>query len=183
VQPAEKKQFRLRQRHPEAELNLPINDFVRASKPCWPRLEMGKAVFDGSNRELALHMEQRLKTPGREEVAIDPPELQSQDIDEEARPAAATENARVSFQSKGRGLAAGDAHGVRRIDGFGHVGGAVDDLAIVAMAVELGDRFAGNFDFDRAAAAGHSHRFGHGFVSNQGWAMEGTRNRPGRPRT
>jgi hypothetical protein len=28
----------------------------------------------------------------------------------------------------------------------------VDDLAIVTMAVELGDRFAGNFDSDRAAA-------------------------------
>jgi hypothetical protein len=46
----------------------------------------------------------------------------------------------------------------------------VDDLAIVTMAVELGDRFAGNFDSDRAAAAGASHCFGHGFVSNQGSA-------------
>jgi hypothetical protein len=37
---------------------------------------------------------------------------------------------------------------------------AMDDLAIVTRAVELGDRFAGNFDFDCAAAAGASHRFG-----------------------
>jgi hypothetical protein len=36
----------------------------------------------------------------------------------------------------------------------------VDDLAIVAMTVERGHRFAGNFDFDCAAAAGDSHRFG-----------------------
>ena len=129
---------------------------------------MGKAVFDGSNRELALHMELRLETPGRKEIAVDPSEPQGQDVDEQARAAVATENARVSFQSKGRGLAADDAHGVGRIDGFGHVSAAVDDLAIVTMAVELCDRFAGNFDFDRAAAAGDCHRFGHGFVSNRG---------------
>jgi hypothetical protein len=66
----------------EAEPNSPIDGFVRASKPCWPRREMGKAVFDGSNRELALHMELRLKTPGG---AADRSEPQSQDIDEEAR--------------------------------------------------------------------------------------------------
>jgi hypothetical protein len=120
---------------------------------------MGKAVFDGSNRKLAVHMELRLKTPGRKEVAVEPPEPQSQHIDEEARSTVATENARISFQSKGRRLATDDAHGVCRVDGFGHVGAAVDDLAIVTMAVELGDRFAGNFDFDRAAAAGYSHRF------------------------
>ncbi len=129
---------------------------------------MRKAVFDGSNRELALHMELGLETPGREEVAIDPAEPQSEHFDEEARSAVATENARISFQSPGRRLAADDAHGVRRIDGFRHVSAAVDDLAIVTMAVELDDRFAGNFDFDCAAAAGHSHRFGHGFVSNRG---------------
>jgi len=47
---------------------------------------MGKAVFDGSDRELALHMELRLKTPGRKEVAIDPAEPKSQDIDERRAP-------------------------------------------------------------------------------------------------
>jgi hypothetical protein len=170
VQPTEKKQFRSRHRHTEAELNSPIDCFVRAPKPCGPRLEMRKAVCDGSNRELALHMELRLKTPGRKEGAVDPSEPQSQHFDEEARPTVATENARISFQSPGRRLPADDTHGVRRIDGFGHVGAAVDDLAIVTMAVELGDRFAGNFDSDRAAAAGASHCFGHGFVSNQGSA-------------
>ena len=82
---------------------------------------MGKAVFDGSNRELALHMELRLETPGREEIAVDPSEPQSQDVDEEARSAVATENARIPFQGPGRRLAADDAHGVCRIDGFGHV--------------------------------------------------------------
>jgi hypothetical protein len=91
-------------------------------------------------------MELRLKTPGRKEGAVDPSEPQSQHFDEEARPTVATENARISFQSPGRWLPADDTHGVRRIDGFGHVGAAVDDLAIVTMAVELGDRFAGNFD-------------------------------------
>jgi hypothetical protein len=131
---------------------------------------MGKAVFDGSNRKLALHMELRLETRERKDVAVDPSEPQSEHFDEEARSAVATENARVSFQSKGRGLAADDAHGVGRIDGFGHVSAAVDDLAIVTMAVELCDRFAGNFDFDRAAAAGHSYRFGHGLASNRGGA-------------
>jgi hypothetical protein len=131
---------------------------------------MGKAVFDGSNRELALHMKLRLKTPGRKEIAIDPSEPQSEHLDEEARSAVATENTRISFQGPGRRLAADDAHGVGRIDGFGHVSAAVDDLAIVTMAVKLGDRFAGNFDFDRAAAAGDSHRFGHGLASNRGGA-------------
>jgi hypothetical protein len=147
----------------EAEPHLPIDGFVRASKPRWPRLEMGKAVFDGSNGELALHMELRLEPPGRKEVAIDPPEPQSQDIDEKAGAAVAAEKSWISFQSPGRRLAADDTHGVCSIDGFGHVSAAVDDLAIVRMAVELGDRFAGNFDFDCAAAACDSHRFGHGF--------------------
>jgi hypothetical protein len=77
---------------------------------------------------------------------------------------------RISFRSPVRRLVADDAHGACRIDGFGHVGATMDDLAIVTMAVELGDRFAGNFDFDRAAAAGDSHRFGHGLVSNAGSA-------------
>jgi len=58
----------------QAELNLPIDGFVRTPEPCWPRLEMGEVVFDGSNRELALHMELRLETLGRKEVAIDPAE-------------------------------------------------------------------------------------------------------------
>ena len=49
-----------------AALNSPIDCFVRTSKPRRPRLEMGKAVFDGSNGELALHMELRLETPGLE---------------------------------------------------------------------------------------------------------------------
>ena len=84
-----------------------------------PRLEMGEAVFDGSNRELALHMELRLETPGRKEIAVDPPEPESQDVDEEARPAVATGHARISFQGPGRRLAADDAHGVGGIDGFG----------------------------------------------------------------
>ena len=70
------------------------------------------------------------------------------------------------FKSKGRGLAADDDGGVRRIDGFGHVSRAVDDLAILAMALELGDRSGGNFDFDCAAAAGCSRCFGHGLVSS-----------------
>jgi len=55
---------------------------------------MGKAVFDGSDRELALHMELRLKTPGRKEVAIDPAEPKSQDIDEEAGATVATNHAK-----------------------------------------------------------------------------------------
>jgi hypothetical protein len=110
-----------------SELSLPTDRFVRASKSRWPRLEMGKAVFDGSNRELAVHMEFRLETPGRKEIAVDPPELESQDVDEEARAAVAAENAGISFQKKGRGLTADDAEGVRRIAGFWHVGAAVDD--------------------------------------------------------
>ena len=64
----------------QAELNLPIDCFVRTSELCRPRLEMGQVVFDGSDRELALHMELRLKTLGRKEVAIDPSEPESQDI-------------------------------------------------------------------------------------------------------
>jgi hypothetical protein len=56
----------------KAELNLPIDRFVRTPKSGWPRLEMWQAVFDGSNRELALHMESRPETIGGKEVAIDP---------------------------------------------------------------------------------------------------------------
>jgi hypothetical protein len=55
----------------QAELNLPTDCFVRSPEPCWPRLEMGEVVFDGANRELALHMELRLKTLGRKKVAVD----------------------------------------------------------------------------------------------------------------
>jgi hypothetical protein len=36
------------------------------------------------------------------------------------------------------------------------------------LSLELGDRLAGNFNFDRAATAGCSHRLGHGLVSDQG---------------
>jgi hypothetical protein len=126
---------------------------------------MGEAVFDGSNRKLALHMELRLETAGRREIAVDPPEPESQDADEEARPAVATGHARISFQGPGRRLAADDAHAIRPIDGFGHVSRAVDDLTVVAMAVALGDRLPENFDFDCAAGAGDAHRFGHGVVS------------------
>jgi hypothetical protein len=68
------------------------------------------------------------------EVAVDPSELESKDVDEEARSAIATGHARISFQCKGCGLAADDAHGGGRIDGFGRVSAAVDDPAIVAMA-------------------------------------------------
>jgi hypothetical protein len=125
---------------------------------------MGQVVFDAANRELAMHMELRLKTLGRNEIAVDPTEPQIRDIDEEARAAVATKNARISYQSPGRRIAPDDAHGTRHMDRFGHVSGAVDDLAIVTMAVELGDRFAGNFDFDGAAAAGGSYRFRHGLV-------------------
>ena len=103
-----------------------------------------KAVFDGSDREPAVHMESRLEMPGREKSAVHPPELESQDVDEEARSAVAAENAGVSFQSKGRGLAADDADGVGRVDGFGHVSRAVDDLAIVAVTKELGDWLGSN---------------------------------------
>jgi hypothetical protein len=98
-----------------ANLNSPIDRLVRTSKPRRPRLEMGQAVLDGSHRELAVHMEFRLETLGRQEIAVDPWELERQDVDEEARPAVATEDARISFQSEGRGLAADDAHGVRRV--------------------------------------------------------------------
>ena len=132
---------------------------------------MGQVVFDWSNRELALHMELRLKTLGRKEVAVDPSEPESQDIDEEARATVATSNARISFQGPGRRIATDDTHGACRINGFGHVSAAMDDLAVVAMAVELGDRFTGNFDFDGAAAAGSSYRFGHGLVSSRGRGM------------
>ena len=96
---------------------------------------MGQVVFDWSNRELALHMELRLKTLG-----VDPSQPESQDIDEEARATVATSNARISFQSPGRRIATDDT---RLPIGFGHVSAAMDDLAIVTMAVELGDRFAG----------------------------------------
>ena len=65
---------------------------------------MGKAVFDGANREPALHMELRLETPGRKEVAVHPPEPESQDVDEKARAAVATGHARISFQGPGRRL-------------------------------------------------------------------------------
>ncbi|MGO9135866.1 MAG: hypothetical protein ACLP8A_17705 [Methylovirgula sp.] len=58
----------------EAEVNLPIDSFVRTSKLSWSRFEMGKAVFDGSNGKLALHMELRLESLRRKEVAIDPAE-------------------------------------------------------------------------------------------------------------
>jgi hypothetical protein len=112
---------------------------------------MGKVVVDGSNRALALHMELRLETPGRKEVAVDPTEPESQDVDEEARATVAARHARISFQCPGRRLAPDDTHGICGIEGFGHVSAAVDDLAIVTRAVELGDRFAGNFDFDLAA--------------------------------
>ena len=77
--------------------------------------------------------------------------------------AASEEAAAIAGQGRSRRFAADDADGVRRIEGFGCLSRAVDDLAIVAMAEELGDRLPGNFDFDRAAAAGRSHRFGHGF--------------------
>ena len=97
-----------------------------------------------------------LKRPGAPLTAR---KRRARTIDEEACAAVPTRHARISFQSPGRGLAADAAHGVRRIGGFGHVVAAVDDLAVVAIAGELGDRIAGNFDFDCAAAAGDPHRF------------------------
>src|SRR5580704_6733497 len=85
------------------------------------------------------------------------------DIDEQARAAFAASETWISLQSPRRLVAADDLNGVRRIDGFRRIGAPVHGLTVVAMAVHLHDRFGGDFDLDRSAAALD---FGHSLRSN-----------------
>jgi hypothetical protein len=46
---------------------------------------------------------------------------------------------------------------MRRMDGFGNIGGAMDFPALVAMAKKLRDRRRSYLDFDPLATAGDAH--------------------------
>src|SRR5271154_5121869 len=124
---------------------------------------MREVVDDGPDRELALHVKRRLEFARREQVSIDAAQALRFDIDELARAAFAAGEAGISLQSPSRRVAADDFHRVCRIDGFRRIGAPVHGLTVVAMAVELHDRFSGDLNLDRSAAALD---FGHSLCSN-----------------
>src|ERR1700722_17148634 len=143
--------------------SLPPNRFIRAAETRRHALIMRKVIDDRSDRELALHMKRGLEFARREQISIDTAQAPRFDIDEQARTAFAASEAWISLQSPRRRIAADALHGVCRIDGFRRIGAPVHGLAVVAMAVHLHDRFGGDFDLDRPAAALD---FGHLLRSN-----------------
>lgn len=118
---------------------------------------MREVIDDGPDRELALHMKGGPEFAWREQEPVDAPQAPRHDIDEEARAAFAASDAGVALQFPIRRVAAHDLDRVSGIDGFRRIGPAVDDLAIVAMAVELDDRLSCDFDLGHSAAALNFH--------------------------
>jgi hypothetical protein len=123
---------------------------------------MRKVIDDGPDRELALHMKRGLELAGREQVSIDATQARRLDIDEQARAAFATGDAGIALEFPRHRVAADDLDGV---GGIRRIGAPMHRLAVVAMAVELDDRFGGDFNLDRSAAAldlGHAFGCGSG---------------------
>jgi hypothetical protein len=114
---------------------------------------MRKAIDDGPDRELALHMKSGLEFPLREQESVHAPQAPRFDIDKETRAALAAGEAGISLQFPSRRIAADDRHGIGGIDGLRRISAPVHGLTVVAMAEELHDGFSGDFDLDRPAAA------------------------------
>ncbi len=114
---------------------------------------MGQVVDDGQDGVGALNVELGLERGLGKKVRADAPHSDAWKLGIEIRAAIRAAHPLRRLYQHRDGLPAQDFHRLRRVDRRGDVGCAMCGLSVVAMAVELHRRFAGNSQCDGAAAA------------------------------
>jgi hypothetical protein len=98
-------------------------------------------------------MEGGAKLALRQEIAVQASQPETNDIDKQPRSAFAAKESRVPLQGPCLWGAAYDCQRVCGINGLRDIGRTVNGLAIVAMAIELNERFSAQFNLHLPAAA------------------------------
>src|SRR5579872_1300068 len=132
---------------------LPIDKGLGAAKRRRKALVMRQIIDNRQDGVLALDMKLRLEFALGQKHCADAPDSSAGKLGKQVRAASrAAHPLRCPYDHRRR-LAPDDLHRRRGIDRRRRISRAVSGLAIAAMAIELHDRFAGDFQTDRAAAA------------------------------